>query len=70
MTYLLDLNVLIALAWPSHVHHCLAQAWFKRHRHQGWATCPLTPTGFALVKKTVFIGQHIDASRRFAQGEV
>lgn len=49
MTYLLDINVLIALAWPSHVHHRLAQDWFKRNRRRGWATCPITQTGFVRI---------------------
>jgi toxin-antitoxin system PIN domain toxin len=47
--YLLDINVLIALAWPSHVHHRLAQAWFQRKRYRGWATCPITQTGFVRI---------------------
>ena len=28
--YLLDTNVLIALAWPNHVHHREAQTWFAK----------------------------------------
>ena len=40
MTALLDVNVLIALAWPNHVHHVAARAWFEEHREEGWATCP------------------------------
>lgn len=43
---LLDVNMLIALAWPSHVHHRLAQRWFSRHHASGWATCPLTQHAF------------------------
>ena len=46
---LLDINVLIALAWPSHVHHAQAHAWFARHAGDGWATCPLTQLGFVRV---------------------
>ncbi len=46
MTFLLDLNLLLALAWPSHVHHEPAHAWFKREASTGWATCPLTQLGF------------------------
>ena len=29
MTALLDVDVLVALAWPNHVHHDPARAWFK-----------------------------------------
>jgi len=43
---LLDLNVLIALAWPNHVHHRAAHAWFTRNSRRGWATCPATQAGF------------------------
>ena len=47
--YLLDVNLLIALAWPSHVHHAEAQSWFLRKRKAGFSTCPLTQTGFVRV---------------------
>ncbi len=47
--YLLDLNVLIALAWPNHIHHESAHAWFREHQQEGWATCPLTQAGFIRV---------------------
>lgn len=49
MTSLLDVNLLVALAWPSHVHHELAHRWFRRARDDGWATCPLTQSGFVRV---------------------
>ena len=42
---LLDVNVLIALFDPSHVHHERAHRWFARSRKHGWATCPLTSNG-------------------------
>ena len=47
--YLLDTNVLIALFWPSHVQHTVAARWFARHRARGWASCPLTESGFVRV---------------------
>ncbi len=46
MTFLLDLNLLLALAWPSHVHHDPAHSWFDREASPGWATSPLTQLGF------------------------
>ena len=49
MTALLDVNVLVALAWPSHVHYTAARAWFSRHSQDGWATCLLTEAGFVRV---------------------
>jgi uncharacterized protein len=46
---LLDVNLLIALAWPNHVHHRVALKWFDRNHKSGWATCPLTQSGFVRV---------------------
>lgn len=46
MRWLLDVNVLLALAWKNHVHHRPARAWFLGLRHRPWATCPLTSLGF------------------------
>lgn len=43
---LLDLNVLLALAWPNHVHHSPAHDWFRSRAGEGFATCPLTQCGF------------------------
>ena len=39
---LLDVNVLIALLYPRHVHHEQAHGWFASTPSAGWATCPLT----------------------------
>ncbi len=47
--YLLDVNVLIALSWPDHVHHERVQRWFGKHRAKGWATCPLAEAGFVRI---------------------
>jgi toxin-antitoxin system PIN domain toxin len=47
--YLLDVNVLIALAWPHHVSHSYAHEWFERHSSEGWATCPMTQTAFVRI---------------------
>lgn len=44
--YLLDVNVLIALTWPTHVHHTPARRWFDENAASGWATCPITQLGF------------------------
>jgi toxin-antitoxin system PIN domain toxin len=46
---LLDINVLIALFDPDHVHHEAAHAWFGTHRFSGWATCPLTENGVVRI---------------------
>lgn len=46
---LLDVNVLIALAWPSHVRRRDAHGWFRANRSAGWATCPLTQYAFVRI---------------------
>lgn len=46
---LLDVNVLIALLEPNHIHHGIAHEWFANARSQGWATCPLTQNGFIRI---------------------
>ncbi len=43
------MNVLVALAWPNHVHHERALEWFGSIRPGPWATCPITETGFVRV---------------------
>lgn len=48
-TYLLDVNLLLALSDPMHVHHEAAHRWFADRGHQSWATCPLTENGFLRV---------------------
>ena len=58
MTVLLDVNVLIALAWPNHVHHAAARAWFEDRREDGWATCLLTEAGFVRVSCNPAVVQH------------
>ncbi|MDX1385034.1 MAG: TA system VapC family ribonuclease toxin [Thermoanaerobaculia bacterium] len=52
MAALLDVNTLVALAWPNHVHHRAARSWFGRHHASGWATCPLTESGFVRVSSS------------------
>jgi toxin-antitoxin system PIN domain toxin len=46
---LLDVNILVALFDPDHVHHDLAHDWFADHRSAGWATCPITQLGLVRV---------------------
>lgn len=49
MTYLLDVNLLVALSWPAHQKHGWAQAWFGKHASEGWATCPFTEAAFVRI---------------------
>ncbi|MGH2536309.1 MAG: TA system VapC family ribonuclease toxin [Candidatus Promineifilaceae bacterium] len=48
-TYLLDVNLLLALSDPMHVHHDVAHRWFKQTGRLAWATCPLTENGFVRI---------------------
>ena len=54
-TYLLDVNVLIALAWPVHVHHTIAHDWFEKQGHLSWSTCPLTQLAFVRISSNAKI---------------
>ena len=49
MTPLLDVNVLVALAWPTHVHHGAAVDWFTSRQGAPWATTPVVQLGFIRV---------------------
>lgn len=49
MIPLLDVNVLVAIAWPNHTHHARARAWFMDIHANGWATTPATQAGFVRV---------------------
>jgi toxin-antitoxin system PIN domain toxin len=48
-TFLLDINVLLALSDPLHMHHEAAHQWFAQKGKKSWATCPLTENGFIRV---------------------
>lgn len=47
--YLLDVNLLLALSDPMHIHHEPAHKWFEEKGQAAWATCPLTENGFIRV---------------------
>jgi len=47
--HLLDINVLIALVDPDHLHHAGASSWFHSAERGAWATCPLTENGFIRI---------------------
>lgn len=46
MTYLADVNVLMALAVVGHAHHATASAWFKESADDDIAVCRMTQAGF------------------------
>jgi len=73
---LLDVNLLVALFDPDHVHHELAHDWFADHHDNGWATCPVTENGFVRVVSHPNYGaasgrvsEFISLLRQFTQSE-
>lgn len=67
MTYLLDVNVLIALVDPQHAAHDTVQTWFEAEARSGWASCPVTENGLVRIitqpKYINFLGSVADALR-------
>jgi toxin-antitoxin system PIN domain toxin len=47
--FLLDINILLALADPQHPHRSRALAFFPQAQAEGWAMCPLTENGFLRI---------------------
>ena len=45
----------MSLAWPNHVHHTQALAWFRRRGGQPWATTPITEAGFVRVSSNASV---------------
>jgi len=56
MTALLDVNFLVALFHPQHVHHVEAHRWFQVNAANGWATCPVTINGAIRVLSNASVG--------------
>jgi toxin-antitoxin system PIN domain toxin len=59
---LLDVNVLVALFDPDHVHHEIAHDWFEDNQASGWATCPITENGFVRVVSNPAYGSGMRSS--------
>lgn len=56
MTYLLDINVLLALAFPAHEFHERVEAWVASMQEEGvptLATTPIVELGFVRVASSV-----------------
>jgi toxin-antitoxin system PIN domain toxin len=74
--HLLDVNVLIALFDPGHLHHERAHEWFASTGSAGWATCPVTENGFVRVLsnpaypgRRTTVADAVDRLRRFTASE-
>jgi len=49
VVFLLDANVLVALAWPEHTAHDQVGRWFDKWAKDGWATCPFTQSALLRI---------------------
>ena len=59
---LLDVNALVALVWPQHIHHARAQAWFGAHAGP-WYTSPITESGLVrLSLDPAVVGMTVSAA--------
>lgn len=47
--HLLDVSMLIALLDEQHIHHAVANNWFKKNLLTGWSTTPITENGFLKI---------------------
>jgi hypothetical protein len=63
--YLLDINVLIALAWPNHTQHARAHEWFGREQSAGWSTCTVTQIGFVRISSHPAMEHHVSTQESF-----
>ena len=60
---LLDINVLVALFDPDHIHHDPAHDWLAAHRPGGWATCPITENGLVrILSNASYSGEYVPAA--------
>jgi toxin-antitoxin system PIN domain toxin len=73
---LLDVDVLVALFDPAHLHHETAHAWLQESRDAGWATCPITENGFVgavshpdYPGNRVTVADAVELLSRFAEAE-
>ncbi len=56
--FLLDVNVLIGLSWPTHESHEHVLRWFARNAVRGWATCPFTQAAFVRISSNPAFSPH------------
>lgn len=63
MTFLLDVNLLMALLWENHEQHPAARAWLRRIT--AFATCPVSQLGFARVSSHPLLGYSLLPDQAF-----
>ena len=54
MTFLLDSNALLGLAWQNHDHHGVTTRWLRSVK--SFATCPITQGGFLRLSSNPALG--------------
>jgi toxin-antitoxin system PIN domain toxin len=63
VTFLLDVNVLMALLWENHEHHQIARRWLRSVAD--FATCPVSQLGFARVSSHPLLGYSMSPDQAF-----
>ena len=61
MSHLLDVNMLLAIAWSGHAHHTRANNWLNKA--PSFATAPVTQMGFLRVSMSPAYGASFDDAR-------
>ncbi len=62
MTWLFDVNVLVAIADPEHVFHPSIHRWTATQVYRTWATCPITENGMiGVMSQQSYHGSRITA---------
>ena len=64
MTFLLDVNLLMALLWENHEHHATARRWLQSVTD--FATCPVSQLGFARVSSHPLLGYSMSPDQAFS----
>jgi toxin-antitoxin system PIN domain toxin len=63
VSFLLDVNLLMALLWENHDHHQIARAWLRRVTN--FTTCPVSQLGFARVSSHPLLGYSMSPDQAF-----
>lgn len=64
MTFLLDVNLLMALLWENHEHHQTARRWLRGVT--SFSTCPVAQLGFARVSSHPLLGYGMSPEQAFS----
>lgn len=62
MTWLFDVNVLLAIADENHVFHTAIHHWLSTQKNKRWATCAITECGFIrVISQPAYRGERREA---------